>query len=44
VNAWENRLLRKTYGPKKDEVKRAGENCVIRRFMILLHSNGIFVV
>jgi hypothetical protein len=30
----ENRVLRKVFGPKRDEVSGEGENCVTRSFVI----------
>jgi hypothetical protein len=30
----ENRILRRIFGPKRDEIIWAGENCIIRSFII----------
>jgi hypothetical protein len=30
----ENRVLRKIFGPKRDEVMEGGESCITRSFMI----------
>jgi len=30
----ENRALRRTFGPKRDEVTRGEENCIMRSLMI----------
>jgi hypothetical protein len=32
----ENRVLRKVFGPKGDEIMRGGENCVTRCFVICI--------
>jgi hypothetical protein len=31
---FENRVLRRIFGPKRDEVTENGENCIMRRFVI----------
>jgi hypothetical protein len=31
---FENRVLRRMFGPKKDEVRVNGENCITRSFVI----------
>jgi hypothetical protein len=31
---FENRVLRKIFGPKGEEVMEGGENCIMRSFMI----------
>jgi hypothetical protein len=31
---FENKLLRRIFGPKRDEVKEAGANCIMRSFVI----------
>jgi hypothetical protein len=31
---FENRVLRRIFGPKREEVTADGENCVMKRFMI----------
>jgi hypothetical protein len=33
----ENRVLRRIFGPKRDEVKGSGENFIVRSFMICTH-------
>jgi hypothetical protein len=30
---FENRVLRRIFGPRRDEVKGRGENCIMRRFL-----------
>jgi hypothetical protein len=30
---FENRVLRRIFGPKRDEVIGAGENCIMRSFI-----------
>jgi hypothetical protein len=30
----ENRALRKVFGPKREELRGGGENCIMRTFMI----------
>jgi hypothetical protein len=32
LRVFENRVLRKVFGPKRDEVTGGGENCVMRSF------------
>jgi hypothetical protein len=34
LRVFENRALREIFGPKRDEVKRNGENYIIRSLMI----------
>jgi hypothetical protein len=31
---FENRVLRRIFGPKRDEVTGGGENCITRSFVI----------
>ena len=37
----ENRALRKIFGPKRDEVKGGGENCIMRSLMIFHCSHFV---
>jgi hypothetical protein len=37
-----NRVLRRTFGSKRDEVKGNGENYIMRRFVIKLHHQILF--
>jgi hypothetical protein len=30
---FENRVLRRIFGPKRDEVMEVGENCIMRSFI-----------
>jgi hypothetical protein len=34
LRVFENRVLRRTFGPKRDEVTGGGENCITRSFVI----------
>jgi hypothetical protein len=34
LGVFENRLLRRISGPKRDEVTENGENCIMKSFMI----------
>jgi hypothetical protein len=34
LRVFENRVLRRVFGPKRDEVTKSGENCIIRSLMI----------
>jgi hypothetical protein len=34
MRAFENRVLRRMFGPKRDEVTREWKNCITRCFMI----------
>jgi hypothetical protein len=34
LRVFENRVLRRIFGPKRDEVKEGGENCILRNSMI----------
>jgi hypothetical protein len=34
---FENRVLRRIFGPKRDEVKGSGENYIMRSFMSCTH-------
>jgi hypothetical protein len=38
LRVFENRVLRRIFGPKRDEVKRGWKNCIKRTFMILYSS------
>jgi hypothetical protein len=41
----ENRLLRRTFGPKLEERQEAGEDCIMRSFIICtIHQNIIRVI
>jgi hypothetical protein len=39
---FENRVLRRIFGPKRDEVTGVGENYIIRRLMICTHHPILF--
>jgi hypothetical protein len=34
LRVFENRVLRRIFGPKKDEVTEVGENCIMRSCMV----------
>jgi hypothetical protein len=34
LRVFENRVLRRIFGPKREEVTRGGENCIMRSFVI----------
>jgi hypothetical protein len=34
LRVFENRVLRRIFGPKRDEVTEDGENCIMRSFVI----------
>jgi hypothetical protein len=34
LKVFENRVLRRIFGPKRDKVKVFGENCIMRSFVI----------
>jgi hypothetical protein len=34
LGVFENRVLRRIFGPKRDEVTGNGENCIMKSFMI----------
>jgi hypothetical protein len=34
LRVFENRVLRRLFGPKRDEGTRKGENCILRSFLI----------
>jgi hypothetical protein len=34
LKVFENRVLRRIFGPKRDEMMKGGENCIMRSFMI----------
>jgi hypothetical protein len=34
LKVFENRVLRRIFGPKRDEVRENGENCILRSFVI----------
>jgi hypothetical protein len=34
LRLFENRVLRRIFGPKRDEVQASGENCIMRSFTI----------
>ena len=38
VSVFEKRVLRKIFGPKRDEVEWDGENYITKSFVILLHA------
>jgi hypothetical protein len=33
LRVFENRVLRRIFGPKRDEVTEVGENCIMRSFI-----------
>jgi hypothetical protein len=33
LRVFENRVLRRKFGPKRDEVKEIGENCIMKSFI-----------
>jgi hypothetical protein len=37
LRVFENRVLRRIYGPKRDEVKESGESCTLGSFIICTH-------
>ena len=37
LRVFENRVLRRIFGPKRDEVTGNGENCIMRSLMICTH-------
>jgi hypothetical protein len=42
LRVFENRVLRRTFGPKRDEITGVGENYIIRRLMICTHHPILF--
>jgi hypothetical protein len=38
----ENRVLRRIFGPKRAEVRCAGEDCLVRSFMIYTYHQIFF--
>jgi hypothetical protein len=40
----ENRVLRRIFGPKKDEVSGSGENCIMRTLMICTPYPIVWVI
>jgi hypothetical protein len=36
LRVFENRVLRRIFGPKRDEVTGNGENCIMRSFVICI--------
>jgi len=34
LGVFKNRMLRKIFGPKREEIAGTGENCIMRSFMI----------
>jgi hypothetical protein len=34
LRVFENRVLRRIFGPKRDEVTEVGENCIMRSCMV----------
>jgi hypothetical protein len=34
LRVFENRVLRRIFGPKREEVRENGDNCIMRSFMI----------
>jgi hypothetical protein len=41
LRVFENRVLRKTFGPRKDEATESGEDYITRSFMISSSSNSL---
>jgi hypothetical protein len=41
LRMFENRVLRRIFGPKRNEVTESGENCITRRFVISRSSPSI---
>ena len=39
MRVFENRMLRKIFGPKRDEVKASGEKYIMRSIMICTHHS-----
>jgi hypothetical protein len=37
LRVFENRVLRRIFGPRRDEVMEAGENCIMRSSIICTH-------
>jgi hypothetical protein len=37
LRVFENRVLRRIFGPKRDEVKGDGGSCTVRNFIICTH-------
>jgi hypothetical protein len=45
LRVFENRVLRRIFGPKRDEMTREnGENCITRSFMICSYSPSIIKI
>jgi hypothetical protein len=42
LRAFENRVLRRIFGPKRDEVTRSGEDYITRNLMICTHHQILF--
>jgi hypothetical protein len=40
LRVFENRVLRKIFGPKRDEVIRGWRNCIMRSFIICMARQG----
>jgi hypothetical protein len=38
LSMFENRVLKRIFGPKTDEITKAGENCMIGSFIIRVHE------
>jgi hypothetical protein len=36
LRVFENKVLRRIFGPKRDEVREGGENCIMRSFVICI--------
>ena len=43
LRVFENRVLRKIFGPKRDEVTGGGENYIMRSLMICIPHSILFV-
>jgi hypothetical protein len=42
LRVFENKVLRRIYGPKRDEVTRNGENYIMRSLMIFIPRPQLF--
>jgi hypothetical protein len=42
LRVFENRVLRRIFGPKRNEVRGAGEDCIMRSFVICTYHQMLF--
>jgi hypothetical protein len=42
LRVFENRVLRRIFGPKREKVRCTVENCIVRSFMIDTHHQIFF--